>query len=152
MFSNKTLLITAGFIPLFQKSFKYREYGISVLDPINCSFSEFLSLYYFYAFLIRRKIKFLIFLLIIVIFQILLYRRYAIVWIFISLIFLFILVKRKLPIYFLFIGLIFILASSFLFGYFGNKRSNFDENYILNEFGANSRFTDLNISYYHFVT
>jgi hypothetical protein len=152
LFLGILLIFLIGYIPLFKQGFKYREYGVSVLDPIYYSLSVFISVYYFHSYLKNGKLKFLIYLLVIVIFQILLYRRYTLVWIFLSCIFLFIFIKQKLPVFLILTGLVFIIISSFLFGYFGNKRSNFDKDYILGEFSANSRFTDLNISYNHFLT
>ena len=140
-------------IYLFLKQdFKYREYGVSILDPIYYSLSVFISVYYLLSYFKKGKVKFLIYLIVIILFQILLYRRYTLVWIFFSSLFLFIFIKQKIPAYLIIFGLVLLVLSSLLFGFFGNKRSNFDKDYILNEFGANSKFNELNISYHHFLT
>lgn len=66
--------------------------------------------------------------------------------------FLYIKQKGKFPAYFFLVGLILLYIGSFCFGLFGNKRSNLDRSFVINDLRASSSFEILEISHNHYMT
>jgi len=146
------IFILGGYVPFFRENYNYKEFGLPVIDTLFYSLSIYLSVFYLSSYLASRSRKLLIYLLVIIVFQILLFNRYTLLWIFISALYLLIINKRSIPPVFLIIGIVLFVIASYCFGLFGNLRSSFSKEYVLNELYASSRFNDLRISHNYYIT
>lgn len=145
-------ILFMGYIPILNRSNNYREYGIPVIDPVFNTLSIFFSVWFFQSYLEKKKKRLLIYILIILLIQIFLFRRSTIVWIITSLSFLFLLYKRKINLLVIISGIISIIFFSYLFGLYGNVRSNLTEEMVLNNLGASETFKNSGINYNHYMT
>ena len=138
-----------GYVPILKSDFNYHRFGIRYLYFFFNSLSIFFSVHYFCIFLEHKKAKFLVYLIILIILLVAVYSRYALFLCLFSCLFVFVLFKRKLPVLYIVFAIIAFLASIYLFGYLGNKRSRFESSYILHDLGASStyvkRSSDINL-------
>jgi len=141
-----------GKIPLFNRGLNYQEFGVDVIDPIFNTLCIFFSVFFFHTYLQKKERKLLFFIIIILSFQLLLYRRSTIVWIIISSTFLYLLYKKKMHLNKIILSAIFILMSAYIFGLFGNKRSNLDKSYAVNNLSASSEFKNSEINHNYYMT
>jgi oligosaccharide repeat unit polymerase len=145
-------ILIMGYIPLFNSTLDYRDFGVPVLDPIFNSLSIFFSVISFQLFLGEKKKRYLLYTILIIIFHLFIFRRASVVWISISSVLLYILYKRKIRVISLLIIVLCIPFFSLLFGSYGNFRSKLDKDYILNDLGASSSFSGSGLSHNHYMT
>jgi len=145
-------VIMMGYLPILSQSHDYRQFGIPVLDPVFSSLSIFFSAFFFQSFLVSKKRKLLLFVFILLVFQILIFRRSTIVWIVTSSSFLYLFYKQKINLLIIIASIACLPVLSYCFGYFGNKRSNLSESYVINDLGASDSFKSSGISYNHYIT
>jgi hypothetical protein len=145
-------ILYMGYLPVLDRSYNYREFGMPVIDPVFNTLSIFFSVFFFQTYLRHRKKRFLIYFLIILIVQILLFRRSTIMWIFASSSFLYLLFKQRISILVIIAGIICIPFLSYCFGLYGNTRSNLTKSFVLNDLGASNTFKDMGINYNHYMT
>lgn len=131
-----------GYIPILKENFKYREFGMPILDFFFYSLSIYFAVHFFYYYLISKKIRLLIFSLIITLFQLIIFRRYSFVLIILTCIFISILLKKEYRTRIIIIGIILFVLGSFLFGYYGRKRNQFQKEAILSDFEASKKYRD----------
>ncbi len=129
-----------GYIPFFDKSKDYREFGVPVIDPVFNSLSIFFSVFLYQTYLTQRKPKYLIYVLLFILINFFLFRRASIIWISFSSLLVYILQKRSIKIIYILISIFLIPVLSFLFGSYGNLKSNLDGDQVMEEFAANERF------------
>jgi hypothetical protein len=141
-----------GYLPILSPLNDYRKFGVPVLDPVFNSLSIFFSAFFFHSFLKSKKKKFLLYVILILLFQILLFRRSTMVWILTSSSFLYLLQKQKIKLLILVTAIVCIPVLSYCFGLYGNKRSNLNESYVINDLGASESFKHSGISYNHYIT
>jgi oligosaccharide repeat unit polymerase len=145
-------VLMMGYIPFFNKNLDYREFGVPVLDPVFNSLSIFFSVSSFQYFLGEKKKRFLLYTILIIIFHFFIFRRASVVWISVSSVLLYILYKREISIFSLLIIVLCFPFVSYLFGFFGNLRSNLDKNYVIYELEASSSFISGGMSHNHYMT
>jgi hypothetical protein len=141
-----------GYIPIFDRSHDYRDFGAPVIDPLFNSLCIFFAVFFFQVFVDTKKKKNLIFYLVILIFQALIFRRSTIVWILTSSAVVYVIYKQKISLIIIISAIIFIPLLSYCFGIYGNKRSNLSESYVINDLGASAAFKNSGISYNHYIT
>jgi oligosaccharide repeat unit polymerase len=141
-----------GYIPIFDRTHDYKEYGISVIDPLFNTLSIYLASSYSYTYLRTRRKKMLVLVSIIIVLQLLLLRRASIAWILTSISFTSVIIYKKISIRSLLIIVILIPVFSFLFGFLGNFRSNFKKDEIFTNLGASTWYKNSNLSHNHYMT
>lgn len=145
-------VIYMGYLPVFDRSHNYREFGMPVIDPLFNSFSIFFSVFLFHSILKNRKKRFVFYYVIILIIQALIFRRSAIIWIIISSIFLYIIYKREISLLLILTGVICLPLLSYCFGLYGNARSNLTKSFVIEDLGASETFRKTGASYNHYMT
>ncbi|MFP4487949.1 MAG: oligosaccharide repeat unit polymerase [Bacteroidales bacterium] len=145
-------IVGTGYLPILNRQYDYKVFGVSVLDPLFNTLSIYFSLVFLNTFLSKKKIRFVLYCILLLIVQVLILRRGTIVWMLTSWIFLILLYVRRIPIKVIIAGILVIPIVSLLFGLYGNFRSNINEEMTLDGLGASSEFKDLNISHYHYMT
>jgi hypothetical protein len=145
-------VIYMGYLPVFDRSHNYREFGMPVIDPLFNSLSIFFSVFLFHSILKNRKKRFVFYYVIILIIQALIFRRSAIIWIIISSIFLYIIYKREISLLLILTGVICLPLLSYCFGLYGNARSNLTKSFVIEDLGASETFRKTGASYNHYMT
>jgi hypothetical protein len=145
-------VILMGYIPFFERTRDYREFGIPVLDVFFNTFCIFFSLEFLQSFLIQKRKRLLIYFFLIVLIQIFLFRRSTIVWILVSSFFILVQYKKKLPVLILAILLFSIPLFSFGFGLFGNYRSDISRKDSFTELGASQQFENTKLNHAHYLS
>jgi hypothetical protein len=145
-------VIYMGYLPIFNRSHNYREYGMPVIDPVFNTLSIFLSVFFVQSFLEQKKRRFLIYVFIIVLIHILLFRRSSVIWIIASSLFLLIMYKKRISLLFIAVAIICLPILSYSFGAYGNFRSKLSKSYVMNELRTSQNFKSSNISHYHYMT
>ena len=141
-----------GYLPFFDRSKNYREFGIPVIDTLFNTLSVFFSVWFFQSFLANKRKRFLIYHRPILFIQVFLFRRSTIVWILVSASFLFMLYERKIKLLVILISIICIPLLSYCFGLYGDTRSNLTKSFVLNELGASETLIKSGISHNHYMT
>ena len=145
-------VIYMGYLPFFDRSHNYREFGMPVIDPLFNSLSIFFSVFLFHSILNNRKKRFVFYYVIILIIQALIFRRSAIIWIIISSIFLYIIYKREISLLLILTGVICFPLLSYCFGLYGNVRSNLTKSFVIGDLGASESFRKTGANYNHYMT
>jgi hypothetical protein len=145
-------ILLMGYLPLIDRSHNYREFGMPVIDPIFNTLSIFFSVFLLHSFLDTKKKRFLIYFIIILAIQVIIFRRSTIIWILTSSSFLFLMYRKRISLLVLIAGIICLPLFSFLFGIYGNARSNLTKTFVLNDLGASDVFKNSGISYNHYAT
>ena len=145
-------ILLMGYLPLIDRSHNYREFGMPVIDPIFNTLSIFFSVFLMHSFLDTKKKRFLIYFIIILAIQVVIFRRSTIIWILTSSSFLFLMYRKRISLLVLIAGIICLPLFSFLFGIYGNARSNLTKTFVLNDLGASDVFKNSGISYNHYAT
>jgi hypothetical protein len=140
------------YIPFFDRTHNYRNFGMPVIDPLFNTLSIFFSVSFLQTYLNNKKKRFLLYIIIITIIQFLLFRRSTLVWIFVSSGFLVLLFYRRVYIMAILAVIITIPVLSYGFGLIGNIRSNLTRSQVLNDLGASSEFIQSGISHNHYIT
>jgi hypothetical protein len=141
-----------GYIPLFDKSHNYREFGAPVIDVLFNTLSVFFSVVFLQSYLETKKIRMALYIIIFLIIQVFLFRRSTVVWIVCSSIFLIILHVKRINWYMIITGLILIPVISFAFGFFGNQRSSLTREMAISNLGMSQGFQNTGLSHNHYLT
>jgi hypothetical protein len=141
-----------GYLPLADHTHDYRKFGMPVVDPLFNTLSIFFALIMVHSFLDTHKNKCLIYFLIVLIIQVLLYRRSTIIWIILSSSILYLVYIKKIQLLLILGGILLVPVLSYLFGLYGNTRSNLSETFVLNELGASDSFKNSGLSHNHYMT
>jgi hypothetical protein len=145
-------VILMRYIPLFDRSQNYKEFGFPVIDPIFNTLSIFFSIFFMQSFLEIKKRRFLSYFFIILVMQVFLFRRSTIVWILISSILLLIFHYRKVNLCLILVALFCIPLFSYMFGLYGNYRSNLSRSFVINELSASESFIKKGLSHNHYIS
>jgi hypothetical protein len=145
-------ILLMGYIPLFNRTYNYREFGFPVIDPVFNSLCIFFSAFFLQTFLNNKNRKLLLYFFVLFTFQIFLFRRSTMVWILTSSSFL--LVSHYVRINLAVIGLVFILIPlfSFIFGLYGNYRGNLSSSFIIDDLKASESYKKTGIGPNHYIT
>ena len=141
-----------GYIPVFDRSMNYLDFGIPVLDPIFNSMSIFFSVFFFQIYLESKKKRFFIYILVFLVLNLLIFRRSSVIWIITSIVFVYILYRPKVRILYIFILILCMPFFTFTFGLYGSKRSNLTKSYVINELEASDNFKKTGFNYNNYLT
>jgi hypothetical protein len=145
-------VIYMGYLPIFNRSHNYREFGMPVIDPVFNTLSIFSSVFFIQSFIEQKKRRFLIYVFIIVLIHLLLFRRSSVIWIITSSLFLLVMYKKRISLLFIAVAIICLPILSYGFGAYGNFRSKLSKSYVMNELGTSQDFKNSNISHNHYMT